>query len=61
MVFVTPKLDSKEEHFICDHHGVPKISIIAHSWGTIAPDSLAGERQDAERAVSGRPTEPSCA
>ena len=28
--------------FICKHHRVPKISIIAHSWGTIATGLLAG-------------------
>jgi pimeloyl-ACP methyl ester carboxylesterase len=28
--------------FICDHHGAPKISIIAHSWGTIATGRFAG-------------------
>src|SRR6202453_737565 len=28
--------------FICEHHRVPKISIIAHSWGTIAAGLLAG-------------------
>jgi pimeloyl-ACP methyl ester carboxylesterase len=28
--------------FICEHHRVPKISIIAHSWGTIATGLLAG-------------------
>jgi pimeloyl-ACP methyl ester carboxylesterase len=28
--------------FINGHHGVPKISIIAHSWGTIATGSFAG-------------------
>jgi len=28
--------------FICDHHGVPRISIIAHSWGTIVTGRFAG-------------------
>jgi pimeloyl-ACP methyl ester carboxylesterase len=28
--------------FICEHHRVPKISIIAHSWGTMATGLLAG-------------------
>jgi pimeloyl-ACP methyl ester carboxylesterase len=28
--------------FICEHHRLPKISIIAHSWGTIATGLLAG-------------------
>jgi pimeloyl-ACP methyl ester carboxylesterase len=28
--------------FICEHHRVPKISIIAHSWGTIAAGLLTG-------------------
>jgi pimeloyl-ACP methyl ester carboxylesterase len=28
--------------FICNHHRIPKISIIAHSWGTIAAGLLAG-------------------
>jgi pimeloyl-ACP methyl ester carboxylesterase len=28
--------------FICDHHGVPRLSIIAHSWGTIASARFAG-------------------
>jgi pimeloyl-ACP methyl ester carboxylesterase len=28
--------------FICDHHRVRNISIIAHSWGTIATGLLAG-------------------
>jgi pimeloyl-ACP methyl ester carboxylesterase len=32
--------------FICEHHGVIKISIIAHSWGTIAVGLLAGQRPD---------------
>jgi pimeloyl-ACP methyl ester carboxylesterase len=27
---------------ICAHHGVPRISIIAHSWGTIVAGRLAG-------------------
>jgi pimeloyl-ACP methyl ester carboxylesterase len=39
-------------HFICDHHGVPKISIIAHSWGTIATGRFAGNCADlVERLV----------
>jgi pimeloyl-ACP methyl ester carboxylesterase len=29
--------------FICDRHQVPRISIIAHSWGTIAAGRFAGE------------------
>jgi pimeloyl-ACP methyl ester carboxylesterase len=38
--------------FICDHHGVPKISIIAHSWGTIATGRFAGRCPDlVERLV----------
>jgi pimeloyl-ACP methyl ester carboxylesterase len=32
--------------FICAHHGVPRISIIAHSWGTIAAGRLAGTNPD---------------
>ncbi len=28
--------------FICEHHRAPKISIIAHSWGTIATGLFAG-------------------
>ena len=28
--------------FICQHHGIPRISIIAHSWGTLAAGLLAG-------------------
>jgi pimeloyl-ACP methyl ester carboxylesterase len=28
--------------FICAHHGVPRISIIAHSWGTLAAGRFAG-------------------
>jgi pimeloyl-ACP methyl ester carboxylesterase len=28
--------------FICEHHRVPKISIMAHSWGTIATGLFAG-------------------
>jgi pimeloyl-ACP methyl ester carboxylesterase len=28
--------------FICGHHGVPRISIIAHSWGTIVTGRFAG-------------------
>jgi pimeloyl-ACP methyl ester carboxylesterase len=38
--------------FICEHHGVPKISIIAHSWGTIATGRFAGRCPDlVERLV----------
>jgi pimeloyl-ACP methyl ester carboxylesterase len=38
--------------FICDHHGVPKISMIAHSWGTIATGRFAGRCPDlVERLV----------
>jgi pimeloyl-ACP methyl ester carboxylesterase len=33
-------------HFIREHHGVPKISIIAHSWGTIATGRFAGSCPD---------------
>jgi pimeloyl-ACP methyl ester carboxylesterase len=29
-------------HFICEHHNVPRISIIAHSWGTIVTGLFAG-------------------
>jgi pimeloyl-ACP methyl ester carboxylesterase len=29
--------------WICAHHGVPRISIIAHSWGTIAAGRFAGD------------------
>ena len=28
--------------WICAHHGVPRLSIIAHSWGTIATGRFAG-------------------
>jgi pimeloyl-ACP methyl ester carboxylesterase len=28
--------------FICEHHRVPKISLIAHSWGTMPTGLLAG-------------------
>ena len=28
--------------FICEHHGVPRISLIAHSWGTIVTGRFAG-------------------
>jgi len=39
-------------HFIRDHHGGPKISIIAHSWGTIATGRFAGNCPDlVERLV----------
>jgi pimeloyl-ACP methyl ester carboxylesterase len=38
--------------FIQDHHGMPKISIIAHSWGTIATGRFAGRCPDlVERLV----------
>lgn len=38
--------------FIRDHHGVPKISIVAHSWGTIATGRFAGRCPDlVERLV----------
>jgi pimeloyl-ACP methyl ester carboxylesterase len=38
--------------FICEHHGVSKISIIAHSWGTIATGRFAGRCPDlVERLV----------
>ena len=38
--------------FIRDHHGVPKVSIIAHSWGTIAAGRFAGKCPDfVERLV----------
>jgi pimeloyl-ACP methyl ester carboxylesterase len=38
--------------FIRDHHGVPRISIIAHSWGTIAAGRFAGRCPDfVERLV----------
>ena len=32
--------------FICTHHTVPRISIIAHSWGTIAAGRFAGTHPD---------------
>jgi pimeloyl-ACP methyl ester carboxylesterase len=32
--------------FICDHHGVSEISIIGHSWGTIAVGRFAGRCPD---------------
>jgi pimeloyl-ACP methyl ester carboxylesterase len=39
-------------HFIRDRHCVPKISIIAHSWGTIATGRFAGTCPDqVERLV----------
>jgi pimeloyl-ACP methyl ester carboxylesterase len=39
-------------HFIRDQHCVPKISIIAHSWGTIATGRFAGSCPDqVERLV----------
>jgi pimeloyl-ACP methyl ester carboxylesterase len=28
--------------FVCEHHRIPKISIIAHSWGTIVTGLFAG-------------------
>ena len=28
--------------FICDHHGLPRVSLIAHSWGSIVAGELAG-------------------
>jgi pimeloyl-ACP methyl ester carboxylesterase len=38
--------------FIREHHGVPKISIISHSWGTIATGRFAGRCPDlVERLV----------
>jgi pimeloyl-ACP methyl ester carboxylesterase len=38
--------------FICDHHAVTRISIIAHSWGTIATGRFAGRFPDlVERLV----------
>lgn len=38
--------------FISDHHGAPRISIIAHSWGTIAAGRFAGRCPDlVERLV----------
>jgi pimeloyl-ACP methyl ester carboxylesterase len=38
--------------FICGHHGVARISIIAHSWGTIATGRFAGRFPDlVERLV----------
>jgi len=30
--------------FICAHHRVPRISLIAHSWGSIVCGRFAGER-----------------
>lgn len=32
--------------WICAHHNVPRISIIAHSWGTIATGRFAGDCPD---------------
>ena len=32
--------------FICTRHNVPRISIIAHSWGTIAAGRFAGTNPD---------------
>ena len=29
--------------FVCAHHGVPRLSIVAHSWGTIVSGRFAGE------------------
>jgi pimeloyl-ACP methyl ester carboxylesterase len=38
--------------FICAHHGVPRVSIIAHSWGTIVAGRFAGGCPDlVERLV----------
>ena len=28
--------------FICDHHALPRLSLIAHSWGSIVAGELAG-------------------
>ena len=28
--------------FICDHHALPRVSLIAHSWGSIVAGELAG-------------------
>jgi pimeloyl-ACP methyl ester carboxylesterase len=28
--------------FICEHQGVPRVSIVAHSWGTIVSGAFAG-------------------
>jgi pimeloyl-ACP methyl ester carboxylesterase len=28
--------------FICDHHGIPAVSAIAHSWGTVIAGEVAG-------------------
>lgn len=33
-------------HFICRHSRVPRISLIAHSWGTIVAGELAGRCPD---------------
>jgi pimeloyl-ACP methyl ester carboxylesterase len=32
--------------FICAHHGVSRLSLIAHSWGTIATGRFAGSHPD---------------
>jgi pimeloyl-ACP methyl ester carboxylesterase len=32
--------------FICAHHNVPRVSIVAHSWGTIAAGRFAGTHPD---------------
>jgi pimeloyl-ACP methyl ester carboxylesterase len=38
--------------WICSHRGVPRVSIIAHSWGTIAAGRFAGMRPElVERLV----------
>ena len=33
-------------HFICAHHRVPRISLIAHSWGSIVAGRFAGRCPD---------------
>jgi pimeloyl-ACP methyl ester carboxylesterase len=32
--------------FICGHHGIPRLSIVAHSWGSIVAGRLAGRRPE---------------
>jgi pimeloyl-ACP methyl ester carboxylesterase len=32
--------------FISEHHAVPRVSLIAHSWGTIVAGELAGRRPE---------------
>ena len=32
--------------FICAHHGIPRLSIVAHSWGTIVSGRFAGQCPD---------------